>query len=105
MGNRSSSDFIRYEDVKIRNNSVYHFILKNTRVVKGMAKNVISLLQLVKYGWNKTIDVKNGTKIINMQPNNSLYSFVGRKKPNLCFLEATVVDTKFIWSVINNDNI
>ena len=70
-----------------------------------MATNVISLLQLVEDGWNMTMDVENGTKIINMQRNDSLFSFTERKRPNLCFLEATVVDTKFIGSVSTNDNI
>ena len=85
MGNKSSADVIRYEDVTIRNDSGHHLLLKNTRVVKGMATNVISLLQLVEDGWNMTMDVKNGTKIINMQRNDSLFSFNERKRPNLCF--------------------
>ena len=47
MGNKSSSDVIRYEYVTIRNDSGHHLLLKNTRVLKGMVTNVISLFQLV----------------------------------------------------------
>ena len=105
IGNRSSADVIRYEYVTIIKDSGHHLLLKNTRIVKRMATNVISLLQLVEYGWNMTVDVMNGTKIINMQRNDSLFFFTKRKRPNHCFLEANVEGTKFIGSVSTYKNI
>ena len=51
------------------------------------------------------MDVENGKKIINMQRNDSLFSFTGRRRPNLCFLKPTVVGTNFIGSVSSNHNV
>ena len=48
MGSKSSSNVLRYKDVTICNKNNQNILLKNTRVVKGMAMNIISLLQLVE---------------------------------------------------------
>ena len=51
-----------------------------------------------------TMNVENGTKIINMKRNDCVLPCTKRKRLNLCFLQATVVDTKFIGNVSVNNN-
>ena len=57
MGNKSSSDVLRVEDITISNKNGQDLVLKNTRVVQGMETNVISLLQLLDEGYKTTTDI------------------------------------------------
>ena len=103
MGNHSSSDVLRYEDITLGDESGQSLILKNTRVVKGMATNVISLLQLVDEGWKMLTTMKHGKKKIEITKNNVKFTFCEGQRKNLCFLTAEVTDNKFVGNVMNEE--
>ena len=103
MGNRSSSDVQRYENITLCNKLGQDLVLKNTRVVKGMATNVISLLQLVDEGWEMSTRIRNGKKKIEVIKDNVKFIFHEGQRKNLCFLTAEVVENKFVGNVMDDN--
>ena len=101
MGNRSSSDVLRYEDITLNNEQGQDLMLKNVRVVKGMVTNVISLLQLVDEGWEMITKMVNGKKTIEMTKHGAKFIFYEQERKNLCFLTAKIVDNQFVGNVID----
>ena len=70
MGNNSTSDVLRCENITIADKLGSQVCLQNTRVVNGMSTNIISLLQLVSEGWNMKIGIKETKKFIQITKYN-----------------------------------
>ena len=68
-----------------------------------MSTNIISLLQLVSEGWNMKIGIKETKKIIQITKDNSRLVFIEGPAKNLCYLNATVIETKLITHVKDNN--
>ena len=77
--------------------------LKNVRAVRGMATNIISLLQLVGEGWKMSTSMLNDKNIIQVSKKNQRMTFCENVKKNLCFLTANILTTQLVASVINED--
>ena len=71
MGNNTQASVLKKEDIVIKDELGTQIRLNDTRVVKGMTMNVISLLQLVEEGWNMTTKTVKGKKYIYMNKNGN----------------------------------
>ena len=85
MGNNSSASFLYRENLIIEDDLGSKINLNNTRVVKGMKTNVISLLQLMEEGWDIKPIVKNKNKIIQTTIGNNRIIFEKRNRKKYVF--------------------
>ena len=103
MGNNSTPDVLHCENITIADELGGQVCLKNTRVVNGVSTNIISLLQLVSEGWNMKIGIKETKNFIQITKDNTRLVFVEGPAKNLCYLHATVIETKLITHVKDNN--
>ena len=99
VGNKSTMNVIRKEDITIENKCGVTLDLNNTRIVKGMATNIVSILQLVEEGWDVSVDVLNSKKVIKVRKGNKMLVFHEKNKKNLCFLTAEIVKSDFVANI------
>jgi len=85
MGNNSSASVLYRENLIIEDDLGSKINLNNTRVVKGMKTNVISLLQLMEEGWDIKPIVKNKNKIIQTTIGNNRIIFEKRNRKKYVF--------------------
>jgi len=78
MDNNPKVEVLRKENLIVADEIGIEVELKGVRVVKGMATNIISLMQLVDEGWHMSSAQFDGNWIIQMTKNNQRLAFAGR---------------------------
>ena len=99
MGDASRKDVLRKENILIVDELGVPMNLYDTRIVKGMATNIVSILQLVAEGWLVNITMIGDKKIIEVKYQNKKLVFWEKDKKNLAFLTAKVVESDMVVNV------
>ena len=86
--NNMKASVIRKENTIIQDELGSTITLRNTRVVKGMATDIVSLLQLVEEGWNITTKKIRGKTYIHVTKDGCRLAFMERDRKKLCFPNA-----------------